>query len=92
MNLYNKFKALGEGSVHLKNETGVSIGILSQGRSSTKIVGGGKIWKNVNHYGWPTKKSLGFEYSLEQRKWLWNFCFFSWNIFKNIQGFSCLSR
>ena len=41
MNLYNKFKALGEGSVHLKNETGVSFGILSQGRSSTKIVGGG---------------------------------------------------
>ena len=62
MNLCNKFKALGEGSVHLKNETGVSFGILSQGRSSTKIVGGGgKIWKNVNHYGWPTKKSLGFE-------------------------------
>ena len=41
MNLCNKFKALGEGSVHLKNETGVSFGILSQGRSSTKIVGGG---------------------------------------------------
>ena len=40
MNLCNKFKALGEGSVHLKNETGVSFGILSQGRSSTKIVGG----------------------------------------------------
>ena len=42
MNLYNKFKALGEGSVHLKNETGVSFGILSQGRSSTKIVGGAR--------------------------------------------------
>ena len=45
MNLCNKFKALGEGSVHLKNETGVSFGILSQGRSSTKIVGGGQDLK-----------------------------------------------
>ena len=48
MNLCNKFKALGEGSVHLKNETGVSFGILSQGRSSTKIVGGGARFEKMS--------------------------------------------
>ena len=48
MNLCNKFKALGEGSVHLKNETGVSFGILSQGRSSTKIVWGGARFEKMS--------------------------------------------
>ena len=68
-----------------------TISIANQGRRSTKIVRGAKVWKNVGHHGWPTEIILGFEWSRTAQIPL-KFLFFSWNIFKNNQGFSCLSK
>ena len=39
--------------------------VILQGRSSTKIVGGGggKVSKNVGHHSWQKEKILGFEWA-----------------------------
>ena len=61
-----------------------------QGRSSSKIVGGSKVSKNVGHHGWPTETNLGFEWPKSGQMALKFFCFFR-KIFKYVQDFSCSS-
>ena len=45
-----------------------------QGRSSSKIVGGSKVSKNVGHHGWPTETNLGFEWPKSGQMALKFFC------------------
>ena len=49
---------------------------LDQGRSNTKIVGGGKVSENVGHHGWSKENILGFEWPKSAQMALKLFCFF----------------
>ena len=66
--------------------------VISQGRSSTKIVGDGATCQiNVGHHGWPTEKILGFEWAKTTQLALKSLRFFL-NIFNYVQSFTCLSK
>ena len=53
------------------------LSFILRGRSSTKAEGRPRSRKNVGHHGWPTKKSLGFEWPLNGSNGFEVFVFFS---------------